>query len=431
MEKDILLTYLKNELASKERLLTNSTLTDEEKTEIQSVIDNLNTTIEAVDAIEDEEKQNEVIEDLKNTIQELKEGLEALSEKINAEREDVRDTENEEEMTENYLKTQNSVHDFCEVIRNSKNGEEFRANWKAMLVKNDAYTDTVNVADGSEQGYLPEAVKGRISDIWDREADWLRSLNFTGAKRFYCRANTSTQSAEDSRAKGHKKGDRKAAQKLDFAAKLLDAQFLYKIATLSYETIWESDDDLLNYILNELTSQILYEVKTCILTGDGRDVADPYKVTKIEAIYKDTTDAYTTVMNVGDAGTTFLLDDIRMLVDSINNPNGREVFAFLNKATIRTLSRVAASSTSTPVYMSREQLAEQLNVTRIIDTDLLADNECIAMVPSEYYMVGANILDPVFFSWHDGWTNEDNWREEIVVGGGINGLKSTAVLLNR
>ena len=205
---------------------------------------------------------------------------------------------------------------------------------------------------------------------------------------------------------------------------------LATVATLSYETIWDSDDDLLNYILNELTSQILYEVKTCILKGDGRDAADPYKVTKIEAIYKDTTDAYTTVMHVGDAGTTFLLDDIRMLVDAIHNPNGKEVFAFLNKATIRTLSRVQASSTSSPVYMSKEQLAEQLNVTRIIDTDLLADNECICMLPNEYYMVGANILDPVFFSWHDGWTNEDNWREEIVVGGGVNGLKSTAVLLN-
>lgn len=429
--KEQFLSYLKSELERKQTLLTNAALTDEEKAEIEAVIANLNTTIESVEAVEDEEKANEVMEDLKQTIAELKENIEAINEKINAERDDVRDTENEEEeMDKNYLKTQNSVHDFCEVIRNSKNGEEFRANWKAMLVKNADYSDTVTVAEGSEEGYLPEAVKGRISDIWEREADWLKSLNFTGAKRFYCRANTSTQSAETSRAKGHAKGDRKAAQKLEFAAKLLDAQFLYKIATLSYETIWDSDDDLLNYILNELTSQILYEVKTCILTGDQRDPSDPYKVTKIEAIYRDTTDNYCTVMNVGDAGTTFLLDDIRKLVDSIHNPNGKEVFAFLNKTTIRQLSRVAASSTSTPVYMSREQLAEQLNVTRIIDTDLIADNECIAMIPSEYYMVGANILDPVFFSWHDGWTNEDNWREEIVVGGGINGLKSTAVLLN-
>lgn len=427
--KEQFLQFLKTELERKQQLLTNAAFTDEEKAEIEAVIANLTTTIEAVEAVEDEEKANEVMNDLKTTVAELKEAIEAINEKINAERDDVRDTENEEEeMDKNYLKTQNSVHDFCEAIRNSKNGEEFRANWKAMLVKNDAYSDTVTT-DGSD-AFLPEAVKGRISDIWDREADWLKSLNFTGAKRFYCRANTSTQSAETSRAKGHAKGDRKAAQKLEFAAKLLDAQFLYKIATLSYETIWDSDDDLLNYILNELTSQILYEVKTCILKGDGRDAADPYKVTKIEAIYKDTTDAYTTVMHVGDAGTTFLLDDIRMLVDQINNPNGKEVFAFLNKATIRTLSRVQASSTSSPVYMSKEQLAEQLNVTRIIDTDLLADNECICMLPNEYYMVGANILDPVFFSWHDGWTNEDNWREEIVVGGGVNGLKSTAVLLN-
>lgn len=424
------LSFLKNELERKQTLLTNATLTDEEKAEVEAVIANLNTTIEAVEAVEDEEKANEVMEDLKQTVAELKESIEAINEKINAERDDVRDTNEEEEMTENYLKTKNSVHDFCEVIRNSKNGEEFRAGWKAMLVKNDAYSDTVTVAAGSEEAYLPEAVRGRINDIWDRESDWLRSLNFTGAKRFYCRHNTSDQTAETSRAKGHKKGDKKEAQKLNFAAKLLDAQFLYKIATLSYETIWDNDDDLLNYILDELTTQILYEVKRAILVGDGREDNDPLKVTKIEAIYKDTTDSYTTVYNVGDANTGFLVDDIRMMVDGIHNPSGREVFAFMNKTTLRTLARVQASETSTPVYLSREQVAEQLNVTRIIDTDLLEDSEVIAMIPSEYYLVGANILDPVFFSWHDGWTNEDNWREEIVIGAGINGLKSTAVLLN-
>ena len=425
MEKQILIDLINSEIDNKKLVLTN-TMTDEDKTVVQNQIDNLQAMLEKVSEMEGDNTA-EIIDELKNTVNELNDKLTALNEKI--QQNNNEDNKEEEQMNNEYLKTTNAVHDFCEVIRNSKNGEEFKAGWKAMLIKNDAeYSDTVTIAAGSEESFLPELIKGRLTDIWNRNADWLNSLNFTGAKRFACRANTSEQDAETSRAKGHKKGDKKVAQKLNFAAKVLDAQFLYKIATLSYETIWSSDQDLLDYILDELTTQILYEVKRAILVGDGRDVDDPYKINKIEAIYKDTTDAYTTVVTVGDANTGYLIDDLRLMCDQIHNPNNRETFAFMNKATLRTLSRVQASSTSTPVFMSREQVAEQMGVTRIIDTDLLADNECIAMIPSEYYMVGANILDPVFYSWHDGWTNEDNWREEIVVGGGINGLKSTAVL---
>ena len=79
--------------------------------------------------------------------------------------------------------------------------------------------------------------------------------------------------------------------------------------------------------------------------------------------------------------------------------------------------------------ITTEQVAEQIGATRIITTDLLGDDfKAVAMIPSEYYMVGRNILNPEFYSWHEGYKNLDVYRYECVAGGGINGLKSTAVL---
>lgn len=266
-----------------------------------------------------------------------------------------------------------------------------------------------------------------ITDIWDRNADWLKDLNDTGAKRFYCRYNNSDQNAENSRAKGWKKGDTKVSQTINVGAKLLESQFIYKLQEIDLKTQWDSDEALINYVIGELVDQILYEIKRAILVGDGRAVDSDYKINKFEAIAKTSTDNYTTVSTVTANG--FLVDDMRAMVDNIHNDNNKDVLVFMSKADLRTLARVQASETSTPVYMSVEQVAEQIGATRIITTDLLGSSyKAVAMIPSEYYLVGENILNPVLYTWHEGYKNIDVWRYECVAGGGINGLKSTAVL---
>ena len=426
MNKELFKEYLTNEINAKTALLTANGISDEDKATIQAQIDNLNAMVEKVDALEEGANANEVIDELKNTVEELGQKLTALNEKLEQATKEDNNEDIQNTMNTEYLKTQNAVTDFANAIRNSRNAEEFRANWKDCLVKNDAYSDTISITEGSEAAFMPEAVKGIINDLWDKNASWLRDLNYTGAKKFYCRYNTSDQTDETSRAKGWKKGDTKAAQKLQVAAKLLEGQFIYKIAEIDYQTKWDSDEALINYVIGELVDQILYEIKRAILVGDGRLDNDPYKIAKFEAIAKTSTDAYTVVST---ATADFLVDDMRAMVDGIHNPNGKDIYVFMSKADLRTLARVQASSTSTPVYMSIEQVAEQIGATKIFTTDLLGDDyKAVAMIPSEYYVVGANILAPDFYTWHEGYKNLDVYRYECVAGGGINGLQSTAVL---
>lgn len=417
--KEILKNFIQGEIDAKQKLLEMSNaMSDEDRTLVENAIQNLQTVLEKVDEADD---NSAAIEELKNTCEELNNSLTAVQEKLQQKQEDITQ-DNDTTMENTFLSTKESVHAFANAIRNAKTSDEFRKNWNDVLLENG-----ITVAQGSEPAFIPEAVKGMISDIWDRNADWLKDLNYTGAKRFYCRYNTSDQTAENSRAKGWKKGDTKAVQTIALSAKLLEAQFIYKIQEIDLQTKWESDEALITYVLTELVDQILYEIKRAILVGDGRANDSDYKITKFEAVAKTSTDAYTTVSTVTDGG--FLVDDMRAMVDSIHNPNGKPVYVFMSKASLRTLARVQASSTSTPVYIPKEQVADQIGATRIIDTDLLGDTfKAVAFIPSEYYMVGENILNPLLYTWHEGYKNLDCYRYECVAGGGINAILSSAVL---
>lgn len=427
MDKNIFKEFITNEIANKQNLLLSNSISDEDKAAIQTQIDGLNAIVEKIDALEEDETTNEIVDELKQTVTELGEKLTALNEKINLKN---NETEKEEtEMNTNYLKTKNALHDFAQAIRNSKSAEEFKSNWNEYLVKNDIDTDSsISIASGSEQGYLPTAIKGMINDLWEKGAGWLADLNYTGAKAFYVRHNASDKDDETSRAKGWKKNGVKSQQEIELSAKLLSGQFIYKIVSLDNQTIFDNDENLVTYVLSELSNQLLAEIRRCILVGDGRQANDPNKIDSFEAIAKTTTDAYTTVTT---ASNTFLVDDLKIMVDTITNPDEKPIYLWMSTEDLRTVSRVQASDTATPVYMSTEDVASQLGVAKIFKTDLLgSDFKAVAMIPDEYYMVGApDLLNGLVYKAHDIWTNRDVYRNETVAGGGLNAMKSSAVLL--
>lgn len=427
MSKEIFVEFLTNEIESKKTLILSNSISDEDKATVQSQIDNLQTILNRVAEIEDEDVSKEVVDGLIQTVNDLSEKLQALSEKLQLKNNESETKE--DEMNTNYLETKNAVRDFAQAIRNSKSSEEFRENWNEYLVKNDIDTDSsISITEGSEGGYLPTAIKGMINDLWEKGAGWLKDLNYTGAKAFYVRHNVSDKDDETSRAKGWKKNGVKSQQEIELSAKLLSGQFIYKIVSLDNQTIFDNDESLITYVLSELANQLLAEIRRCILVGDGRLSNDPNKIDSFEAIAKDTTDAYTVVTT---ATSDFLIDDLRVMVDSINNPDEKPIYVWMSKDDLRTVSRVQASDTATPVYMSTEDVASQLGAAKIFTTDLLGDDyKAVAMIPDEYYMVGApDLLNGLVYKAHDIWTNRDVYRDETVAGGGLNALKSSAVLL--
>lgn len=410
------LQYLKNQLEQNNKMLAMNSISEEDKTMLEAAIASLTETINAVDAMED---STEALDALKTTVEELQSSLTAVKEKINLEQ---KKEENPSMEIENYLSSANAVKDFAQVVRNSTNGVEFHKNWEAMLSQNG-----ITIASGSEEYFLPEIVKGKIQDQWDRNADWLKDLKLLpGVKRYTIRKNDSDQTEETSRAKGHTKGKTKVGQSLQFSGKLVTCQVIYKLAEISVQDEWD-DETVVDYIVNELVDQILYEEKRAILVSDGRDVASDHKINSIECIAKSSTDAYTYVATATVNGE--LIVDLVNLVSAIHNPNGKPIYLFMSKADLNVLRAYKASETSSTMYMGVDQIAEMIGVDRIITTDLLgSDYKAIAMIPSEYVLIGANVLNPTLYSWHEGYKNLNVHRYECFVGGAIEGLTSTAVL---
>ena len=423
MNKEIFKQFIQSEIEAKNELMLVNGLSDEDKAIIKKGIDALTEVLTNLDEAEDTTENDESIDELKTKVGDLIDTVTAIQEKLAASNKDTEIQEQEDMEIKDYLKTTNSVADFADVIRKSGNAEEFGHNWKEKMLQNG-----VTFAEGSEEAYLPEPMRSMISDLWDSNADFLRDLNYTGAKRFFVRFNPTDETLETSRAKGHKKGDQKAVQSIGLNSKMIDAQFIYKIQEIDRKTVWDNDAQFLEYIVKELMSRVITEIKKCVIEGDGRANDSDYKISSFEPLAVDTADAWHSVSTETAGG--FLKDDMVNMVASVENPDNKKVYVMMTKATANSLRRVQASSTSTPVYMSLEQLADELGVDRIIETKWLSDTyKAVAFIPSEYYVVGDNILNPELYTWHKGEYNQDCYRAEVMAGGAIGKLKSVSVLL--
>ena len=318
-----------------------------------------------------------------------------------------------------YLKSTNAVRDFLTAMKCSKNAVEFNKYWTAKLSENG-----ISIAEGSESAFLPDAVRGAIQDAWEKPGNWLNRLKNTGAKSYKVRLNTTEQDSEYARAKGHTKGDTKANQALTFTAKSITPQMIYKMIDVDNMTIFEDDGSLMQYVTTELVNQWLVEVQRAILVGDGRASDSAYKITSVEAmVAADSTYTTTTTHN----SDTSLIDEVVGIVEDVKNDDNGDIVVFMSLNTLNTLRRVMLSETSTPQYVARDIVAEQLGVKEIITTGLLGeDYMAIAVRLDKYVTVGS--LTPAFVNWEDYTTNTQNYRVEVPFGGALEGPLSCAVL---
>lgn len=425
MKKEIFSDFLKNSIAEKQQLLLTNGLTDEDKAVISTGIDNLTAVLEKLDNIEDTDANNEAIEELKTKVNELNETVVAIMEKIQQESSEETKQKDLEMENNEYLKSTNALHDFAEVLRNTTDIKRFSENWGAMLTQNG-----VSFESGSEAAYLPELVKGKIQDGWEKYFPWLAKLNKTGAKQYAIRFNVSNQKDETSRAKSHKKGDTKVEESITLDAKTVIAKALYKLMVVDNETVFNDDNSLVTYVLDESLRQWFYEVALAITVGDGRTAPSSgnpdLRVTSIESIDRATTDEFVTVKTY-DA-SAFMIENIVGMRESIKIDGANDVVLLMGLQDLNALRKVQASSTSTPVYMSNADIAEMVGVSEIYPTELLADTSTKAIMfsPSKYAIVGED--NPRLAEWEDLKKNQRVYRYENFIGGAVEGLKSACVL---
>ena len=176
-----------------------NSLDSDAKTLIDEAISSLEALRAEADGAEEELGVDTIVDRIKDII----------DEKINTALEKVKDVT--PAPAENYLKSKNAVHDFAKCLRENREAEDMKAAWRKILAKN-----SITIAAGEEEGYLPELVRSRIEDNWNSDTNWLRRLNHTGAKRFAIRYNEQSQ---DSTPKDTRRAQPRPSRRLPSTAR--------------------------------------------------------------------------------------------------------------------------------------------------------------------------------------------------------------------
>lgn len=399
--------YFKKELSRRQKSV--NTLSDDAKKIAEEGIEEIKNLISELENLEEEVDAKILVKEIENKFNEK---LSALGEKIET-------SKKAEEETENFLKSTNAMKEFFRCWKESSNGLEMAFAWNEVLSKNG-----ISTAEGSAEALLPESVRGAIKNAWESPKNWLNRLKATGAKRYMVRTETTADSSTDVRAKGHAGSATKTTQSQTLSLKDVKAQMVYKLIDIPRMTEWNNEQDLLNYIQKELVSQWIKEVERCVLVGDGRASNSADKITSIEAVAGSSTTTYMTAVQYTSSKT--MLEQMVDLAANINESEGMPIL-FTTKAILNELRKVEFSSTGTPQYLSKEDVAAQIGVEDIITTNLIGSSyKGIMMVPQGYVLVGG--IAPVLESSHDIKTNVTYYRAENPIGGAIESPKSCATL---
>lgn len=384
------------------------------------------TALEAIKEMEAKVAELETTEETVNIDDLKKELVELLEEKVAAliEKQEEQEPMKEEQ---NYLKSANAMSDFLNVCRTSRNANAFSQNWAAKLSENG-----ITFAEGAGDAYLPDAVRGAITDAWGN-SEWVKRLKFVNAKRYAVRYNEAGQSAENQRAKGHANGEKKVSQALTLSAKVLEPKYLYKLIDIDNITIFNDDNSLMQYIADECVRQWVNEVARCVLIGDGRTGANPnLHVSSIEGI---ATTARITAD--GDAFVdivkgTLTLENLVKLREKVRE-DAQDCVMFMSRHGLNQIRKFIFAEGGSITYANAQEVADMIGVKEIICTDFISSDSTTANAPlavcvdlKSYVLCGAN--QPAFKADEDIHTNVTTWRYENPIAGAMEGLKGAAVL---
>lgn len=405
---DILRARIAKNTISDEALADAEALIEEKEAEV----DYIEEKIAELDAAEGDrtEEMERIIDELKEEVVLIKDSLKGPKSVLKV---------------RNFLESKEAMKVFQEVVQNSTNGKEFRANWGKALAANG-----ITPADVM----LPPAIIAEINDAWENAAEgFLSLLDVTGLKVYKVLSEDSDgilTTPDLSRAHGHKKGDQKLEQELNFTPKEIRAQYVYKYITIDRETVDHEDVNgvLMRYVARELAYRVMHEIMRAVLIGDGRTAGSVGKIDKFEAI---TAAGANYTATIAAAGATPTIDEVVQAVNEIEADG--DIVVFMSKQTASALRRYVVASGGTPQYITMGDLADTLGVaevrtTRLLNTTAAGAPRVIAFVGKAYKVVGDLTMrnyENFILSY-----NKNEYLTEVYAGGALGVLHSAAVVTN-
>lgn len=301
--------------------------------------------------------------------------------------------------------------------------EEVKNAVEAVLVKNDVTgLSFENVVDYS------------IVENWGNLNPIFAKLHKTLFTKFFYNAQEIKTAVLLAKQWDKSSESEKVIQSLAVTGKTITTKYVYKRQRAAQEDLDDMEkagglSNFLRFINEELDRMIVNTIVMAILIGDTvNDLAD--RVTTFESIgTKTVSDVFTTVKN--PAGASIVLKDLRELCDSVKNPNSKEKILILSTSLLAQISEFKYSGTGSIMYRSSDEIAKQLGVSAIIESDLMdADGTAngvyaICMIPDGYWYNEKKTIAVAYPKYEE---NTMNYQKERNIGGGIHDLYSTAVL---
>lgn len=166
---------------------------------------------------------------------------------------------------------------FHDMVLNSLNRDEFKANLKKLAVEN-----SITITDGDISALLPAAVLNEVNDIFvNHRHRLLEVVDWTGLPVFKAFYETGEELGHHwpSAMLGETPSETaKTQQNLTFTELVIRPAFEYKTLALDKEIIKASEGDgsvFIRYIVRELLDRLLTHIEVMILTGNGKNFIAP------------------------------------------------------------------------------------------------------------------------------------------------------------
>ena len=166
---------------------------------------------------------------------------------------------------------------FHDMVLNSLNRDEFKANLKKLAVEN-----SITITDGDISALLPAAVLNEVNDVFvNHRHRLLEVVDWTGLpvfKAFYETGNELGHHWPSAMLGETASSDPKTQQNLTFTELVIRPAFEYKTLALDKEIIKASEGDgsvFIRYVVRELLDRLLTHIEVMILTGNGKNFIAP------------------------------------------------------------------------------------------------------------------------------------------------------------
>ena len=199
--------------------------------------------------------------------------------------------------------------------------------------------------------------------------------------------------ATEARAKGYVKGNRKVEEVITALKRETNPQTVYKKQKLDRDDIADiTDFDIVAFLKQELKDMLKEEVARAVLVGDGRlpDSPDKIRETNIRPIVSDD-EAYSiraTVTIANNATNKDIADEIiEKVLRARKSYKGSGAPKFFCNPDYLTSMLLAKDTIGRRIYNNETELADQLRVSKIVETSVMENATYTDPTTSKVYDV--------------------------------------------